>query len=49
VAPDSAESIQSGVVDRGGFPPGLDKGGGGDGSGEMDGGARHVVISGRWW
>jgi hypothetical protein len=49
VAPDSTVPIQGGVIDRGGFPPGLDIGGGSDGSGEVDGGARHLVIGGRWW
>jgi hypothetical protein len=46
MALDSTVSIQVGVVDRGGFPLGLDIGSGGDGSGEVHGGARHV---GRWW
>jgi hypothetical protein len=49
MVPDSAVSIQDGIVDRGWFPPGLDTGGGGDGSGEVDGGRRHLVIGGRWW
>jgi hypothetical protein len=49
MAPDSAVSIQVGIIDGGGFPPGLDKSSGGDGSGEVDGGARHLVIGGRWW
>jgi hypothetical protein len=49
MAPDSAVSIQGGVVDRGRFPPGLNIGGGGDGSSEVDGRTRHPVIGGRWW
>jgi hypothetical protein len=49
MVPDSMVPIQVGVIDRGRFPPGLDIGGGGDGSGEVDGGSRHLVIGGRWW
>jgi hypothetical protein len=49
MAPDSAVSIQVRIIDGGGFPPSLGIGGGGNGSGEVDNGARHLVIGGRWW
>jgi hypothetical protein len=49
MVPDSTVLIQGGIINRGRFPPDLDKGGGGDGSGKVDGGARHLVMGGRWW
>jgi hypothetical protein len=48
VALDDVVPIQVRVIDGGRFPLGLDIGGGGDGSGKVDGG-RHVVIGERWW